>query len=297
MSQLLAIDVSNTQIGLALWPSGALAAVPGGRDASAADRGEARPQIWHIASDAGRTPDEYRILIARLFAEQALAPAEVSACVMACVVPELEAVLVETCRRLFGVEPLRVGAGVKSGLKIETAEPRELGPDRIANAVAARARHGSPVIVLDFSTALTLDVVGPGGGYLGAIIAPGIEIAAEALARHTAGLRRPGLTAPEHAIGRGTDEGLRSGLVLGYLGLVEGLLRQVQAEIGPAAVVATGDGPWLGPLLAETRAIDAHEPDLTLEGLRRIYRHHQGLDPAAGPEGRTGAGIERPAPG
>lgn len=297
MSQLLAIDVSNTRIGLALWPAGVLAAVPGSRDAPSAVPGEAQPLIWHIASDAWRTPDEYRILIARLFAEQALAPAEVSACVMACVVPELEPVLVETCHRLFGVVPLRVGAGVRSGLKIETEAPRELGPDRIANAVAARARHGCPVIVLDFSTALTLDVVGPGGGYLGAIIAPGIEIAAEALARHTAGLRRPSLTVPERAIGRGTDEALRSGLVLGYLGLVEGLLRQVQAEIGPATVVATGDGPWLGPLLAETRAIDALEPDLTLEGLRRIYRHHLGLEPAAGPERPSSEGIEGAAPG
>jgi len=260
MSTLLAIDVSNTHTGIAWWPDEA---------DEASD-----PPHWQISSDPNRTVDELRVLLARLLADEGRNPAEVEACVIACVVPEILGTLCATCRRMFGIEPLVVGPGVKSGLRIRTENPREVGPDRIAGAVAAVARFGGPVLVLDFSTALTVDVVGAEGDYLGAIIAPGIEIAAEALARRAARLHRFELTPPPRAIADDTDAALRSGMVFGYLGLVEGLVARVHRELGPAPVIATGDGPWLPELLAHTRVIDAYDPLLTLRGLRRIHRRH-----------------------
>lgn len=263
MPALIAIDVSNTHTSIAWWAD-EVGAAP------------ANPPHWQIASDPRRTSDELRVLLTRLLAGAGLDAREVDGVVIACVVPESLAALCATCRMTFGLEPLVVGPGVKSGLRIRTENPRELGPDRIANAVAAVARSGSPVLVLDFSTALTVDVVGAEGDYLGAIIAPGIEIAAEALARRAARLSRFDLAPPERAIGGDTDAGLRSGLVFGYLGLVEGLVSRLRRELGPAPVIATGDGPWLPELLAHAAVVDVYHPLLTLDGLRRIYRRQIG---------------------
>jgi type III pantothenate kinase len=198
----------------------------------------------------------------------------VDACVIGCVVPELLPVMVEVCRREFDQPPLVVGPGVASGLRIDTADPREVGADRIANGVAAVARYGSPVIVLDFSTTLTVDVVSEGGAYAGAVIAPGLEVAAEGLARRAARLGRIDLVAPPHAIADNTVQALQSGLVFGYVGLIEGLVRRVRSEIGPAPVVATGEAILLDDLLRQTDVIEAYEPLLTLDGLRRILSRH-----------------------
>ncbi|MCB0217399.1 MAG: type III pantothenate kinase [Caldilineae bacterium] len=258
---LLAIDVSNTHTGLALWSAGGLELEPA--------------EHWQIATETGRTPDEYRILFAQLLAASDRPPASVDACVLACVVPEVTEPLTAACRRLFGCAPMTVGPGLRSGLRIRTESPRELGPDRVANAVAAIAHYGAPVMVLDFSTALTVDVVDAAGDYAGAIIAPGIEIAAEALAERTARLRRIDLIAPPTAIAGDTEGALRSGLVFGYIGLVEGLIERVRGEIGPSPAVATGDAPWLAALLAETHAFDDYAPLLTLDGLRRIHALNQ----------------------
>jgi len=255
VSGTLAIDVGNTHTALALW-------VPGDD-----------VRHWQLASDPLRTPDEYRVLLTQLLARDGLGPESVAGCVVACVVPALVAPIAGACRALFGPSPLLVGPGVRSGLPIRTEDPREVGPDRIANGVAAVARYGSPVMVLDFTTALTIDVISTDGDYLGAVIAPGIEIAAEALALRTAQLQRIELVPPPRAIATDTKHGLQSGLVYGYLGLVEGLVRRVRAEIGPAPVVATGDEPWVPGLLEHTGVVDAYDPLLTLDGLRRIYDH------------------------
>ncbi|MFN2115295.1 MAG: type III pantothenate kinase [Anaerolineae bacterium] len=257
----LAIDVSNTHTSLGLW------------------RGSEHPLAWKIASDPARTADEHRVLITQLLERDGVAPQDVSSCVIGCVVPELAGTVEQVCRELFDVEPLVVRPGVHSGLPIRTDNPRELGADRIANAVAARERFGAPVIVLDFSTALTLDVVGPDGAYVGAVIAPGLGIAAEALSRRAARIGSTELVAPPSAIGRDTDHGLQSGLVFGYVGLIEGLVRRVREEIGAdAPVVATGDEHWLQALLGQTDVIDAYEPLLTLDGLRRIHERHTAAD-------------------
>ncbi len=266
---LLAIDVSNSHIGLALWPDDGSRGErsPGG---NGPDPG---PPIehWQIATDTRRTPDEYRILFGRLLAGSDLAPEAVGSVVMACVVPEVTEPLTSACRRLFGLAPMQIGPGLRSGLRIRTESPRELGPDRVANAVAARARFGAPVVVMDFGTALTVDVVDAAGDYAGAIIAPGIEIAAQALAERTARLRRIDLVAPDAAIARDTEGALRSGLVYGYLALVEGLVERLRGQLDGGPVVATGDAPWLAALLEHSQAFDHHLPLLTLEGLWRIH--------------------------
>jgi type III pantothenate kinase len=253
---LLALDVGNTRTAIALWSA------------------EEPPHHWKISSDPARTADEHRVLITHLLERDGLSPASVSACVVACVVPELAGTVERSCHQLFSVDPLVVRPGVRTGLPIHTDNPRELGADRIANAVAAIARFGSPVIVLDFSTALTIDVVDPEGAYIGAVIAPGLVVAASALARRAARLGSIELVAPPSAIGKDTGHAMQSGLVFGYVGLVEGLVRRVREEVGPAPVVATGDEHWLESLIAQTDVIDAYEPLLTLDGLRRIYERH-----------------------
>jgi type III pantothenate kinase len=289
---LLTIDVSNSHTGLALWApesafseglSGAPADSDSSRSAPAQSGSGARAQSgsgalspeplehWQIATETRRTPDEYRVLFSQLLAQSGRGPADVAQCVLACVVPEAKEPLDSACRQLFGMAPLSIGPGLRSGLSIRTENPRELGPDRVANAVAAIARWGSPVFVFDFATALTVDVVDARGDYAGAIIAPGIEVAAEALARRTAQLRRIDLVAPPAAIARDTEGALRSGLVFGYLGLVEGLLTRLRDELGPAPAIATGDAPWLAALLALTDVFEDHAPLLTLDGLRRIH--------------------------
>jgi type III pantothenate kinase len=257
MAGTLAVDVSNLQTGLALW-------LP--------DR---EPHHWKVASMPARTADEYRVIFAELLAAEGLSTADVSACVLGCVVPELAGTFVSVLKSLFGSAPLVVGPGVRAGLDIRGDDPREVGADRIANAVAARAKYGVPVVVLDFGTALTLDVIGPAGDYLGAVIAPGMEVAAEGLRRRAARLGPIELEAPPRAIATNTTEGLQAGLVFGYVGMAEGLVQRVRAEVGPAPVVATGDGPWLSALLRLTEIVDAYDPLLTLRGLRLILEHHR----------------------
>jgi len=254
MHGILAIDVSNTHTALALWS------------------GERAVQHWVVSTDTARTLDEHVVLVSRLMARDGHDPDDVRGCVIGCVVPELLATVEATCRRLFAASPLVVGPGVASGLAILTENPREVGADRIANAVAARALFGAPVLVLDFGTALTVDVVSAAGAYVGAIIAPGIEVAAEGLARRAARLGRIDLVAPPRAIADNTVQGLQSGLVFGYLGLVEGLVARARDEVGPARVVATGEAACLAEVLAHTFVVEAYEPLLTLDGLRQIYQ-------------------------
>jgi type III pantothenate kinase len=214
------------------------------------------------------------VLIDSLLTRDGVDRDDITAAVMASVVPPLTATVSAACESLFGMQPLVVGPGTHTGLEVRTDNPREVGPDRIANAVAASVQFGEPVMILDFTTALIIDVVGAGGEYMGAIIAPGMGIAAEALSRRTAQLQLIEFKPPPRAIARNTEHGLQSGLVLGYLGLVEGLVKRAQDETGPAPVVATGEAAWLPGLLAQTDVVDAYEPLLTVTGLRLIYDRH-----------------------
>jgi type III pantothenate kinase len=258
---ILAVDVSNTHTALAWW------------------QGEVAIRHWQLATERGRTPDELMLMLAQLLALAGLDRANVAGCVLGSVVPDLVQPMSAACTALFGAPPLVVGPGVSTGLVIHTDDPREVGADRVANAVSAMARFGAPVVVLDFATALTVDLVGADGGYRGAVIAPGLEVAAEALAQRTARLPRARLEPPPNVIATDTEHGLQSGLFFGYLGLVEGLVARAKEALGPAPVVATGEAPWLANLLAHTHVIDAYEPLLTLDGLRRIHERQ-----TAGPQ-------------
>jgi type III pantothenate kinase len=225
---------------------------------------------WRIASDRAKLPDEYAMLLKNLFDFEGLYWENISGVALASVVPPLTTSFVEMCQRFLNRDPLVVTHDIKTGVKVLTDYPAEVGADRILNALATHRLHGSPAIVVDFGTATTFDAVSAEGDYLGGAIAPGLGIAAEALFSRTANLPRIELVAPPKAIGRNTIHCMQSGLVLGYIGLIEGLVTRIRAELGgQAKVIGTGG---LAPLLAkETNIIETVDQMLTLEGLRLMY--------------------------
>jgi type III pantothenate kinase len=232
--------------------------------------GEQLRAHWRLGTRRDRTEDELGVLLRALLSGAGLAPRDVAGIVVSSVVPESNEVLAVTGARYFACEPLFVGPGVRTGMPILYENPHEIGADRIVNALAAQTRHGAPVIVLDFGTATTFDVVAPGGEYLGGVIAPGIGLSADALFSKAARLHRVELTRPARVIGRHMEQCLQSGLFHGYVGLVEGLVRRIRAELGvEAPVVATGG--WARVFEPELGFVTAFEPDLTLEGLRLVW--------------------------
>lgn len=248
---LLAIDVGNTNVVLGIYD------------------GEKMRSHWRVATDASKMADEYAVLLDGLlrYAESSLA--RIEAVVVSSVVPALTTTFEELARRYCGVNPVVVGPGIRTGIKVLYENPREVGADRIANAVATFHRYGGPAIVIDFGTATTFDALSADGEYLGGAIAPGFNIAAEALFRHAARLYRVELKRPKSAIGRNTGASVQAGVVFGYVGLVEGLIRRFREEMGPARVIATGG---LAEVIAgESALIDDVNPLLTLDGLRLIY--------------------------
>ena len=249
---LLAADIGNTNITLGVFD------------------GEKLKGTWRIATSVHRMPDEYAIMILSFFDLQHIKTSEIKDVVLCSVVPPLIGNFEELCQRYMHVTPLVVEAGVKTGIRICMDNPREVGADRIVNAVAAHQLYGGPVIVIDLGTATTFDAVSGEGDYLGGAIAPGISIATEALFTRTAALPRVELAPPKRAIGRNTIAAMQSGIVFGYVGLIEGVVSRIQKELGDKAkVVATGGYAEL--LAKETRIIDVVNPDLTLVGLRLIY--------------------------
>lgn len=249
---LLALDIGNTNIILGVFDDGRLKAT------------------WRVATGVHRMPDEYAILMLNFFDRQGLAASQIRDAVLCSVVPPLIGVFEEVCRRYLKLSPLVVGAGVKTGVRICMDNPREVGADRIVNAVAAHQLYGRPVIVIDFGTATTFDVVSEEGDYLGGAIAPGIAISTEALFTRTAALPRVELISPKQAIGRNTVAAMQSGIVFGYVGLIEGIVSRIQQELASKAkVVATGGYAQL--LAQETPLIEVVNPDLTLIGLRLIH--------------------------
>jgi type III pantothenate kinase len=249
---LLAIDIGNTNIAFGIFDREKLCAT------------------WRVATDINKTADEYAVLLLNLLSRQDITSSDIDAAVIGSVVPPLEAVFEELSKRYFGSSPLIVGAGVKTGVRICTDNPREVGADRVANVAAAHRLYSGPAIVIDFGTATTLDAISEEGEYLGGAIAPGIGIAAEALFERASKLPRIELVAPQHAIGRNTVTAMQSGLIFGYVGLVESLVHRIRQELGgKARVIATGG---LAEIIAkETNIVDTVNPHLTLEGLRLIH--------------------------
>lgn len=230
---------------------------------------------FSLAADVRRTADEYAVLLDGFLREEQIARREIHDAAIASVVPPLTGIFEQVCRRLFRQPPLVVGAGTRAGIRIATQQPRELGADRIVNALAVRHLRGSPAIVVDFDTATAFDVIAADGAYVGTVIAPGLALAAEALFQHTSRLQRIELTRPRSVIGRDTLGALLSGAVLGHVALVEGMIARIRAELGsPAIVVATGELAAL--VAAETTVVDHVEPWLALIGLRLFYELNRG---------------------
>lgn len=225
--------------------------------------------VWRIATEAQRTSDEYAVWLLALFQHSGLKPADVERAVIGTVVPAALYHLRRLCRDWFAVEPLVARATLDWGFDIRIDNPEEVGADRLLNSLAAHRRFGGPLVIVDFGTATTFDVVEKDGGYLGGVIAPGINLSIEALHQAAARLPRIGIGRPQAVIGRGTVAAMQSGVYWGYVGLVEGLITRINAEYGgPLRVVATGG---LAPLFSEgTTMIEAIEPDLTLDGLRLL---------------------------
>ena len=249
---LLAIDIGNTNIVIGVFDGGDLRAT------------------WRLGTDVHKLEDEYAAMMASLLSMRGLAFDDIDAAIMSSSVPPLVTVFEELCNRYFGVTPMVVGPGTKTGVRISIENPREVGADRVVNTAAAHSLYKGPLIVIDLGTATTFDAISEDGDYLGGAIAPGIVIAAEALFEHAAMLPRVELVRPSKAIGRNSVAAMQSGIILGYVGLIEGIVGRMQRELGGhAKVIATGG---LADVIAsEAKVVDAVEPDLTLLGLRLIH--------------------------
>jgi type III pantothenate kinase len=253
---LLCIDIGNTNITFGLY------------------EGERLGPRWRIRTIHEKMPDEYGILVDQLFRHRGFRPDQVTGAAIASVVPPLTPVFEEMCREYVGQTALIVDTGVRTGVSIRYEHPRQVGADRVVDAAAVKVLYSLPACVVDFGTATTFDAVSAEGDYLGGAIAPGIGIAARALFERTAKLPRVELTRPPSAIGRNTTHAIQSGLLFGYVGLVEGMVARFKAELGAETrVIATGG---LAEIIArETDVIDVVDPWLTLHGLRIVYELNQ----------------------
>ncbi|MSP59390.1 MAG: type III pantothenate kinase [Myxococcales bacterium] len=253
---LLAIDVGNTNTVIGVFTGTTLGA------------------HWRLETREGRTADEYAALLHGFFALSELPWRSVTAAILATVVPAVRFSIEGMCQQHLGLVPLIVGPGIKSGMPILYDNPREVGADRIVNAVAAYERWKQGCIVVDFGTATTFDVVTPRGEYLGGAIAPGLIISADALYEHAAKLPRVEIVRPRTVIGKNTVASMQAGLVFGYVGLVDEIVERMRREVDfPVKVLATGG---LAPLIArESRTIEESDELLTLTGLRLLHERNR----------------------
>ena len=248
---LLVFDIANTNIKIGIFKGNKLRAT------------------WRISTGVQRMADEYAVTLLNLLKNQEIDPKDITEGAMSCVVPPLLTTFNELFERYFNIKPLAVGPGIKTGVSIRYPNPREVGADLIANAAAALALYKPPIIVVAMGTATAFAIVSK-KGYLGGVIAPGLGISAEALYTRTAALPRVELARPKKAIGSNTQAAMQSGLIFGWVGLIEGIVSRIQAELGEkATVVATGG--YAGIIAKETKAIDEVNPNLTLIGIKVIH--------------------------
>ena len=255
---ILTMDIGNTNIKTALF------------------QGMEQVHYWRISTNRNRSSDEYGILLMNLFSHNGISPTEVEGIMISSVVPQINFTIEHMCKTYFGMEPRIVGPGIKTGINIKYENPRELGSDRIANAVAAYELYGGPCITIDFGTATNFGVISARGEFLGGAICPGLKLAAEALTERTAKLPRFELTKPESVIGRNTVTNMQAGIVYGYIGQINYLVERMKKELGApeAKVIATGG---LAVLVAgESNVIDVMDGLLTLKGLCLIYQKNVG---------------------
>ncbi len=265
---LLALDVGNTNTVLGLYRL---------------DAKEPRLAAhWRITTHREQTADEYCVMFINLFEMNGITPSQVEHIIISSVVPPIEGTLRQVCETFFHLEPLFIEPGIKTGMPLMVDNPTELGADRLVNAVAAYERYGGPCVVVDFGTATTFDVISAKGEYLGGAIAPGLGISADALFSHAARLGRVDIKRPAKVISTNTVTCLQSGLYYGYIGLVDGILERIAAELGQKPrVISTGG--LARQISADSRFIAEIDDLLTLDGLLIIFERNR----AAKPRGRA----------
>ncbi|MGQ9832270.1 MAG: type III pantothenate kinase [Candidatus Villigracilaceae bacterium] len=254
---LLTIDIGNTNVTIGLYESKDLKA------------------HWRLATDHNRMPDEYGLQLLGLLQNANHQPTDLTGVALASVVPPLTGRVIQACREYLQQDPLVVDTGIKTGIRIRYEDPRQVGADRVCDAVAVMRLYGGPACVIDFGTATTFNAITKEGDYLGGAITAGVNLAAEALFAHAAKLPRIDLQRPPSVIGRNTNHAIQSGLLFGYVAMVEGMVARFRRELGPEMkVIATGG---LAETIAkETNVIEVIAPWLTLEGLRILWELNRG---------------------
>ena len=249
---LLTIDLGNTNLTIGLY------------------EGEMLANHWRLATDHNRMPDEYGLQLLGLLTNAGRTTTDLNGICLASVVPQLTGRLLQACREYLKQEPLLVDVGVKTGIRIRYEDPKAVGADRVADAVAVMHFYGGPACIIDFGTATTFNALTKEGEYLGGAITAGINLAAEALFTHAAKLPRIDLQKPPSVIGRNTTHAMQSGLIFGYVSMAEGMVERFRKELGPEMkVIATGGLAEF--VTRETSIIQIHAPWLTLDGLRLIW--------------------------
>jgi len=255
---LLTIDVGNTNITIGLYEDERLGA------------------RWRLATDHERMPDEYGLQILSLLQHSGCSPLQLNGICMSSVVPSLTGKIRQACKDYLNQDPLIVNYKTKTGVQILLEDPASIGADRIVDALAVHHLYGGPACVIDFGTATTFDAIDTNGNYLGGAIAPGIGIASEALFSRTAKLPRVELTAPPSVVGKNTIHAIQSGMIFGYVSLVEGMVSRFRQELGPAMKVI-GTGGLTELISRQTTAIQILAPWLTLDGLRIVWEMNQAI--------------------
>ena len=250
---LLVIDVGNTNIKYGVWKDDIMLA------------------SFRVSSRISRTADEYGSVLVNLLGNSGIQKSDINGIIVSSVIPTLNYTICHMCEYFFGISPLMVGPGIKTGINIRTENPKEVGADRIVNSVAALKKYGGPVIVIDFGTATTFNVIDKDGALIGGVIAPGIKTSLEGLVHSTAQLPMIELVSPKKVIAKNTETNMQAGIIFGFSGLVDNIVGKIKRELGEdeVKVVATGG---LGEIIAkETKSIDTVDRTLTLFGLKTIY--------------------------
>lgn len=250
---LLVIDVGNTNIKYGVW------------------KGNIMLASFRVSSRISRTADEYGSVLVNLLANSGIEKSDIDGIIVSSVIPTLNYTICHMCEYFFGITPLMVGPGIKTGLNVKVENPKEVGADRIVNSVAAYKKYGGPIIIIDFGTATTFNIIDAEGAFIGGVIAPGIKTALEGLVKSTAQLPMIELVPPKKAIAKSTESNMQAGIIFGFSGLVDNIVNKIKKELGDdtVKVVATGG---LGEIIAkETKSIEVVDRTLTLYGLKTIY--------------------------
>ena len=250
---LLVIDVGNTNIKYGVWKDNVMLA------------------SFRVSSRISRTADEYGSVLVNLLSNSGIKKTDIDGIIVSSVIPTLNYTICHMCEYFFGISPLMVGPGIKTGLNIKVENPKEVGADRIVNSVAAYKKYGGPIIIIDFGTATTFNIIDAEGAFIGGVIAPGIKTALEGLVHSTAQLPMIELVPPKKVIAKNTETNMQAGIIFGFSGLVDNIVNKIRKELGgdTVKVVATGG---LGEIIAkETKSIEVVDRTLTLYGLKTIY--------------------------